>query len=160
MNERSKQARQAILFIFHFFIHTQSPCEIKRREVNWILTKKLECFCWSRRDQEGGGAGPSRDSRKDQEEGGGAGPSRDSRKDQEEGGGAGPSRDSRKDQEEGGGAGPSRDSRKDQEEGGGAGPSRDPRRDQEQGGGAAGFRKMDLFCFSCSSTAVLRTLSS
>ena len=110
MNERSKQARQAILFIFHFFIHTQSPCEIKRREVNWILTKKLECFCWSRRDQEI--------------------------------------------------PGPSRDSRKDQEEGGGAGPSRDPRRDQEQGGGAAGFRKMDLFCFSCSSTAVLRTLSS
>ena len=38
-------------------------------------------------------------------------------------------------------------------------PSREPRRDQEQGGGA-GLRKLDLsFCFSCSSTAVLRTLS-
>ena len=33
-----------------------------------------------------------------------------------------------------------------------------PRRDHEQGGGA-GLRKLDFFCFSCSSTAVLRTLS-
>ena len=49
-------------------------------------------------------------------------------------------------------------SRRDQEEGGGAGPSREPRRDQEQGGGA-GLRKLDFFCFSCFSTAVLQTLS-
>ena len=39
-----------------------------------------------------------------------------------------------------------------------AGLSREPRRDQEQGGGA-GLRKLDFFCFSCSSTAVLWTLS-
>ena len=38
------------------------------------------------------------------------------------------------------------------------GPSSWPRRDHEQGGGAR-FRKLDLFCFSCYSTAVLRTLS-
>ena len=70
-------------------------------------------------------------SRRDQEEGGGAGPSREPRRDQEEGGGAGPSREPRRDQEEGGGAGPSREPRGDQEQGGGAGPSREPRRDQK-----------------------------
>ena len=36
--------------------------------------------------------------------------------------------------------------------------TREPRRDQERGGGA-GLRKLDFFCFSCSSTAVLQTLS-
>ena len=50
------------------------------------------------------------------------------------------------------------ESRRDQEEGGGAGPPREPRADQEQGDGF-GLRKLDFFCFSCSSTAVLQTLS-
>ena len=49
-------------------------------------------------------------------------------------------------------------SRRDQEEGGGAGPLREPMIDQDQGGGA-GLRKLDLSCFTSSSTAVLRTLS-
>ena len=34
---------------------TQSPGEIKRREVSWTLTKKLDFICGSRRDQEEGG---------------------------------------------------------------------------------------------------------
>ena len=36
------------------------PGEIKRREVSWTLTKKLDFICGSRRDQEEvGDAGPS-----------------------------------------------------------------------------------------------------
>ena len=62
-------------------------------------------------------------SRRDQEEGGGAGPSREPMRDQEQGGGAGPSREPMRDQEQGGGAGPSREPMRDQEQGGGAGPS-------------------------------------
>ena len=50
------------------------------------------------------------------------------------------------------------ESRRDQEEADGAGPSREPRGDQEQGSGA-GLRKLDIFCFSCYSATVLRTLS-
>ena len=49
------------------------PGEIKRREVSWTLTKKT-FICVSRRDQEeGGGAGPSREPMRDQDQGGGAG---------------------------------------------------------------------------------------
>ena len=72
--------------------------------------------------------------------------------------------ESRRDEEEGGELDSQEEvrlicgSRRDQEEGGGAGPSREPRKDQEQGGGA-GLRKLDFFSFSCSSTAVVRTLS-
>ena len=55
----------------------KSPGEIKRREVSWTLTKSWSVikFCGSRRDQEeGGGAGSSREpSRGDQEQGGGTG---------------------------------------------------------------------------------------
>ena len=47
---------------------------MKRREVSWTLTKTWTVICGSRRDEEeGGGAGPSRQPRRDQEEGGGAG---------------------------------------------------------------------------------------
>ena len=110
--------------------------------------------------EEGGGAGPSREPRRDQEEGGGAEPSREPRRDQEEGG-AGPSREPRRDQEEGG-AGPSREPRRDQEEGGGAGPSRKPRRDQEQGGEARLGKLhnvlLQLFLNSCSTDIVFVTL--
>ena len=38
------------------------------------------------------------------------------------------------------------------------GPQESPEEIKEQGG-VAGLRKLDFFCFSCSSTAVLRTLS-
>ena len=45
-----------------------------KREVSWTLTKSWTIICGSRRDQEeGGGAGPSREPRRDQEQGGGAG---------------------------------------------------------------------------------------
>ena len=53
----------------------ESPAEIKSREV------ELDS------QEEGGGAGLSRESRRDQEQGGGAGLSRQSRRDKEEGGG-------------------------------------------------------------------------
>ena len=66
----------------YLLVLSQSPCEIKRREVSWTLTKKLDTFvgpgeikrrevvldsheevrhfCGSRRDQEvEGGAGPT-----------------------------------------------------------------------------------------------------
>ena len=50
------------------------PGEIKRREVSWTLMKSWTIICGSRRDlQEGGGAGPSRVPRRDQEQGSGAG---------------------------------------------------------------------------------------
>ena len=59
---------------FNNFIQNQSPGEIKRREVSWTPTKSWTIICGSRRDQEeGGGAGPSREPRRDQEQGGGAG---------------------------------------------------------------------------------------
>ena len=45
-------------------------------------------------------------------------------------------------------------SRRDQEEGGGARPTIEPRRDQE-----LGSERWTTFCFSCSSTVALRTLS-
>jgi len=45
--------------------------------------------------------------------------------------------------------------RRDQEQGGGAGPSRAQKR--SRAGRWSGLRKLDFFCFSCSSTAVLRT---
>ena len=49
---------------------TQSPGKIKRREVSWTLTKKVRLICGSRPDQEElGGAGPSREPRRDQEQG-------------------------------------------------------------------------------------------
>ena len=42
--------------------------------MSWTLTKSWTIICGSRRDQEeGGGAGPSREPRRDQEQGGGAG---------------------------------------------------------------------------------------
>ena len=57
-----------------FFRGFQSPGEIKRREVSWTLMKSWTLICGSRRDQEeGGGAGPSREPWRDQEQGGGAG---------------------------------------------------------------------------------------
>ena len=54
----------------------KSPGEIKRREVSWTLTKSWTVIklCGSRRDQEeGGGAGSSREPGGDQEHRGGAG---------------------------------------------------------------------------------------
>ena len=57
------------------------------------------------------------------------------------------------------------ESRRDQEEGGEL-DSHEKKLDSylrvrrdEEGGGGAGLRKLDFFFFSCSSTAVLRTLS-
>ena len=85
----------SFFFLLFFPLFFQSPGEIKRREVSWTLTKKVQHFCGSRWDQE---------------------------------------------------------------EGGGVGPSGKPKRDLEQGGGA-GLWKLDFFCFSCYSTAALRTLS-
>ena len=42
--------------------------------MSWTFTKSWTIICESRRDQEeGGGAGPSREPRRDQEQGGGAG---------------------------------------------------------------------------------------
>ena len=44
-----------------------SPGKIKRREVSWTLMMSWTVICGSRRDQEeGGGAGPSREPRRDQ----------------------------------------------------------------------------------------------
>ena len=48
------------------------PCEIKRREVSWTLTKKLDSFEGPGETKEGGGAGPSREPRRHHEQGGGA----------------------------------------------------------------------------------------